>query len=124
MGWNLLATIIASIFGSGGIAAILNWRHQKRTGIRQEDRADDDALAHRAEAMLKAQFEFLMKPLQDEVTRLRTEVRELREQINAQGARYTRLVAYTKLLREWVARHVTDQQPPPPQPPEDLLSDL
>lgn len=123
-GWTAIATIIAALFGGGGLAAVLNWRHQKRAGVRQEDRADDDALAERAKAMLEAQFTYLMKPLQEEVTKLRTELDTLKAQMAAEGARYSRLLAYTRLLRDWVAKHFTDQSPPPPQPSEDLLVDL
>lgn len=124
-GWvPLIGTVIAALFGSGGLVAFLNWRHQRNTGVRQEDRADDDALSKRAQDLLESQFKMLVQPLQGEVARLRHDLDDVKEQLESQRTRYWRLVAFVRSLRSWAVANAKPDHDPHPEPPPDLAEDL
>lgn len=121
---SFIGPLVASLLGGGGIVGILNWRSQKKRGIRQEDRADDDAMSRRAQDLIKTQFEMLVQPLQAEVGRLREEVVAMKLSLDMQRNRYWRLITYTRSLRLWGSAHVKPEAPKMPDPPSDLSEDL
>jgi len=128
--WNewiaLISGIAILIFGGGGVVAWIKQRSDARLGVRQENRSDTDSLNARAVAMLETQFNYLVKPLQDKVGGLETEVASLKEEVETHAALYKIAVKHIKVLYNWIARHMPSELDPTeiPAPPTELVNDL
>lgn len=128
--WNewvaLISGIAILIFGGGGVVAWLKQRADAKQGVRQENRSDTDSLNARAVAMLETQFNYLVKPLQDKVGGLETEIASLKEEVKTHAALYKIAVNHIKVLYNWIARHVPSEldQTEIPAPPTELVNDL
>lgn len=124
---GVIGAIAVIIFGGGGIGAYLKQRHDARNGVRQENRADVDSLNARTVAILESQFNYLVKPMQDQVSSLRTEVQDLTKEVKIHRALYLTAIEHIKTLYAWIARHIPsdiEEKTEIPKPPATLVNDL
>lgn len=121
------AAIVALLFGGGGIAAYFKQRQDTKRGVHQETRADVDSLNARAIAIVESQFTYLVKPLQDKVGLLETNVKSLETELKTHRALYQSAVTHIRTLYTWIARHWPTDLPESteiPRPPADLAADV
>ena len=123
-GWGIAGAILTGLFGGGGIVGIFNWRLAKRRGVREDDREDDNAVASQMKIIIDAQFESLVKPLQEEVARLRAEVAEVKTAVEHQRGRYWKVVGYARTLLYWIEKTFPGQSHIVPRAAEDIRSDI
>lgn len=139
---NTVATVITAVvsllLGGGGIVGILTWWSQRRAGIRQDDRADDEFLNKKTQELLQAQLDLLVKPLQEELSRVRdmltqtrveltetnTKVAAAEKSIRETQNRYWYALSYIRELLHWSRTHVPEGTTPPPEIPGSLSHDL
>ena len=119
-----LIAVPASLLGGGGIAGIITARSLKKQGIKQEDRADDNSVSNQAQELVKTQFEMLVKPLREEVSRLTSKMAEMEAKYDATQHRYWVAIKYLRELRHWIEVNVPDRKHDLPQPAEELNEDL
>ncbi len=75
-------------------------------------------------AIVRAQVDVLITPLQNEVTGLRNRVADLEGKFAALHLRYWRAIDHIRSTRRWVDTWHPDAQPPPPSVPEEIADDL
>lgn len=122
------------LLGGGGLSSYLKQRKDGKNGVRQENRADNDSLNVRAIAMLETQFNYLVKPLENriasltsEVSLLELEVKSLEKEVKAHRTLYLLAVSHISTLYSWISRHIpTDvyEGTEIPKPPEEIMGDL
>ncbi len=126
-------TILSAIIGSQGVSALLRLRHDKRLGIAQQDVAEEDAEAKRWQAIIETQTRVLLDPmvvkiksLEDEQSRLHTELGTVRRDLETSRRKYWAAVAHIRNLYTWIARHLPEdiEQTQIPAPPATLAEDI
>ena len=126
--WSSWISVITAIglflFGGGGIIAWFRLRDDSKKGVRQDNRSDSDALNAQAVALVENQFNYLVKPLQDELTRVNVKVVELTAEVKSHRAKYTLAIAHIVALYAWIKHHVPGDEKVPPPPPDILAEDL
>ena len=125
--WSDWVAVVGAIglflFGGGGLVAWLRLRDDSKKGVRQDNRSDSDALNAQAVALVENQFNYLVKPLQDELGRVNVKVKELETEVKTRKAKYTLSIAHFVALYAWIKTHVPGEKLPPP-PPDLLAEDL
>lgn len=86
--------------------------------------AEDSAEDEHWNAIVRAQVDVLITPLQNEVTGLRNRVAELEGKFAALHLRYWRAIDHIRSTRRWVDTWHPDAQPPPPSVPDEIADDL
>ncbi len=122
-----IAGIGMILFGGGGFLAWRKFHNDKKVGVQQETRADVDSFNARAVAMIETQFNFLVKPLQEELVRVNTKLELLQKEVQVHKDLYGAALLYIRVLYDWIARHLpkTDlEEDDVPRPPPTLADDL
>lgn len=129
-----VSTIVLLLFGGGGVAAFFKQRQDSRNGVRQENRADVEALNVRAVAMIETQFNYLVKPLQgridsqeQELGAFRVEVKNLEREVRLHRNLYLTALEHIRTLYSWILRHMPSHildDTEIPKPPQVLKEDL
>ena len=119
-----ITTIIVALLGGGGVVAWVRANHDHKIGVAQQEAAEDDALSARWESLIRAQTESLIKPLQEQVASLTTKVDELDESLRQTQRRYWKSITYIRTLLTWVGRNLPHGSSTPPDPPEEIQSDI
>jgi hypothetical protein len=86
--------------------------------------AEDSAEDEHWNAIVRAQVDVLITPLQNEVTGLRNRVADLEGKFAALHLRYWRAIDHIRSTRRWVDTWHPDAQPPPPSVPDEIADDL
>lgn len=86
--------------------------------------AEESAEDEHWNAIVRAQVDVLITPLQSEVTGLRNRVADLEGKFAALNLRYWRAIDHIRSTRRWVDMWHPDAQPPPPSVPEEIADDL
>jgi len=86
--------------------------------------AEESAEDEHWNAIVRAQVDVLITPLQNEVTGLRNRVADLEGKFAALHLRYWRAIDHIRSTRRWVDTWHPDAQPPPPSVPEEIADDL
>lgn len=86
--------------------------------------AEETAEDEHWNAIVRAQVDVLITPLQNEVTGLRNRVADLEGKFAALHLRYWRAIDHIRSTRRWVDTWHPDSQPPPPSVPDEIADDL
>lgn len=123
---GIFAAVGMILFGGGGFLAWRKFLNDKKVGVQQENRADVDSFNARAVAMIETQFNFLVKPLQDELKRVNQKIESLEKDVKLHKELYAAALGHIRLLYDWIARHLpTDfDKTDVPSPPKELADDL
>lgn len=106
-GWlPWVASLGTLLLGGGGVAAWYRIRVDKKLGVSTENRADSDSLNAQAVAMIETQFTYLVKPLKEEITSLRDDVKRLKEESRIREALYRIAIRHIEDLYRWIVRHM------------------
>lgn len=121
---GIVSAIGLVLFGGGGVVAWFRLRDDSKKGVRQDNRSDSDALNAQAVALVENQFNYLVKPLQEELDRVGQVVVELKAEVKSHKAKYTLAIAHIVALYAWIKQHVPGDEKVPPPPPDILAEDL
>lgn len=124
---GVIAAIGMILFGGGGAAAWLKQRHDRKNGIRQENRNDIDSLNARAVAIIETQFNYLIKPLQEKLDTQTAELKRLEADVRQFSNLYQVAVGHIRSLYAWITRHMPADvldNTEIPKPPDSLMGDL
>ena len=122
----VLIALVTGLLGSGGVAAWLKIRHDKRVGIAAQEVIEDDALSNRWKAIIETQTKSLLEPMQKRLADLEGEVEKLKGDLEASRRKYWSAIAHIRTLYNWIARHLPDdlEQTQVPAPPATLAEDI
>ena len=104
----VLIALVTGLLGSGGVAAWLKIRHDKRVGIAAQEVIEDDALSNRWKAIIETQTKSLLEPMQKRLADLEGEVEKLKGDLEASRRKYWSAIAHIRTLYNWIARHLPD----------------
>lgn len=121
---GLIGAIGLLLFGGGGVVAWFRLRSDNKKGVRQDNRADSDSLNAQAVALVETQFNYLVKPLKDELEEVRATVETLKKEIKTTKDKYALAIAHIVLLYTWIKQHLPDGEKVPPPPPASLAEDI
>lgn len=123
---GVFAGIGMILFGGGGFLAWRKFNNDKKVGVQQENRADVDSFNARAVAMIETQFNFLVKPLQDELKRVNEKIEGLEKEVKVHKELYRLALDHIRMLYAWIASHLPPDfdKTDVPSPPKELADDL
>ena len=128
--WQIVLAVL-TLVGAGGFGSwfllrpqIKKYRADTAKAIVEAAVAEDSAEDEHWNAIVRAQVDVLITPLQNEVTGLRNRVADLEGKFAALHLRYWRAIDHIRSTRRWVDTWHPDAQPPPPSVPEEIADDL
>lgn len=136
--FSYITNFLITLFTSGSLVGFLTWWNQRKRGIRQDDRDDNDSFSRRTQDLLKTQIEYLVKPLQEEIERqkktseeqgqelkhVKAELKSVQTQVDQTRTQYWQAIGYIRQLLNWHRTHVPKDVPTPPDIPEALIKDI
>lgn len=124
-------TLLVGLFGGGTITSIVQARTDRKKGIGELEVAQDDAIAQRWQAIVEAQAESLITPLDKRIDKMKAEmevmerkIESLETELTASRAKYWRAIMYIRRLQTYIIRHLPEGQLHPPDPPKDIADDI
>jgi hypothetical protein len=122
----VLIAIVTGLLGSGGVAAWMKQRHDKKVGIASLEAAEDEALANRWRAIIETQTKALLEPMQKRLADVEAEVTTLKVELEGARRKYWSAISYIRTLLTWIARHMPDdvEQTQVPSPPTTVVEDI
>lgn len=124
-------TLLVGLFGGGTITSIVQARTDRKKGIGELEVAQDDAIAQRWQAIVEAQAESLIAPLDKRIDKMKAEmevmerkIESLETELTASRAKYWRAIMYIRRLQTYIIRHLPEGQLQPPDPPKDIADDI
>lgn len=124
-------TLLVGLFGGGTITSIVQARTDRKKGIGELEVAQDDAIAQRWQAIVEAQAESLIAPLDKRIDKMKAEmevmerkIESLETELTASRAKYWRAIMYIRRLQTYIIRHLPEGQLHPPDPPKDIADDI
>lgn len=119
---SIVVVIVGTLLGSGGFAAIVKVRYDRRAGVEAHEVIEDDAVVARWAAIATAQVEVLINPLRVRMTELEATVARLDRELTESQRRYWSGVGYIRVILRLLHRHVPDAEIPPP--PANIAEDI
>lgn len=110
---GILLALLGTLLGTGGIAAILKARYDRKQGIESHEVVEDDAIASRWEALSKAQVEVLLNPLRERLSEVEGKVKALEVELDASRKKYWTAIPYIRVLLGLFHRHAPEVALPP-----------
>lgn len=117
-------TLVVGLFGGGGISSYVQARTDRKRGIGQVEVSQNDAIAHRWQAIVTTQTEALVTPLRERVDELEDDLRDMKLELSTSRAKYWRAIMYIRQLQTYIIRHLPDGQPHTPDPPAEIAEDI
>lgn len=122
-GWLILIAILTGLGGGGGVAAILKVHSDRKEGIESHEVVEGDAIASRWQQLTDAQLNNLLRPMEERLTRLESEVNRLSQKVEEWQKKYWRAIRYARSLLDWITRHMPETRDRP-EVPHDLMEDI
>jgi len=126
-GWAIAFGILTVLTAGGGVTA---WFYIRPT-IRKHRAETHKAVVEAAVAEgaaddehLKTIVGYVVEPLKERVDDLEQEVSRLRDEVRTTRKKYFRLVDWARDVRAWVRLWYPDAQPPLPSLPAEVIDDL
>lgn len=123
--------LVVGLFGGGTLSSLYQARSDRKKGIGELEVAQDDSVAQRWQAIVRAQAESLIAPLSARIDELKQDIGELEDNVEKlQGeletsrAKYWRAIMYIRRLQTYIIRHLPEGQQQPPEPPADIAEDI
>lgn len=128
--WATMAGAVGLLMG-GGFSALWKVRNDRKAGIEAHELSEDEQRNAHWESLLRSQIELVVDPLRktigdlnDEVEKLRGEVKSTTDLERATRSKYWRAVNHIRVTTAWIAQHMPPGTPAPPMLSADLAEDL
>ncbi len=122
---SLVATALASL---GGVAALLKARADKKIGVAQQEAAEDDAISKQWHQIIETQTKALLEPMRAEITELKSEMREVKIELEKSRRKYWGAISYIRILLMWIGKHIeqigVDETTGIPPAPASIAEDI
>lgn len=122
----VMIALVTGILGSGGVAAWMKTRADKRLGIASQEVQEDDALANRWRAIIETQTKSLLEPMQKRLYDVEQELGVMKRELESSRRKYWSAISYIRTLLSWIARHMPEdiETTNPPTPPTIVVEDI
>lgn len=128
-GWAAAFTILVALAGGGGATWFLVRRQARKLGAETTKLEVESAIAFTGAAddrlldIIKSQTEDIVKPLQEEVGRLRGDVASLRAEVATLSRLWRLALDWIRNVQAWSRFH-RDLDPPLPSLPPEIADEL
>lgn len=133
-----LQAILWVLIGGGGfagVAAVYRAVADRSQGVSSHELAEDEAISARWKSIIDTQVEALIKPLKDELSRIKSENSEamasmkqeqetMRTDLRNIHAKYWRAISHIRSLLLWISRNAPGVDTSLPQPAEEIMKDI
>lgn len=122
----VLIALVTGLLGSGGVAAWLKQRHDKRMGVAALETQEDDALANRWKNIIETQTKALLEPMQKRLAEVEVEVAALKTELADARRKYWSAISHIRSVDTWINRHLPPdiEATAKPEPPETISADI
>jgi hypothetical protein len=122
----VVIALVTGLLGSGGVAAWLKVRHDKKLGVASQEVAEEEALSNRWRTIIETQTKALLEPMQKRLAEVEVEVALLKKELETSRRKYWSAISYIRTLLTWIARHMPDdvETTQVPDPPTNVVEDI
>lgn len=122
----VVIAVVTGLLGSGGVAAWLKIRHDKRIGVASQEVAEEEALSNRWRAIIETQTKALLEPMQKRLADVEVELALMKQELEASRRKYWSAISYIRTLLTWIARHIDSdiENTEVPKPPTNVVEDI
>lgn len=122
----VLIALVTGLLGSGGVAAWLKQRHDKKMGVAAQEAQEDDALANRWKSIIETQTKALLEPMQKRLAEVEMEVAALKTELADSRRKYWSAISHIRSVDTWINRHLPPEveQTAKPEPPAVIAGDI